>query len=319
MVQERVALRQQEARGHVILDQTAQRRAVTRGGVLVLGAHDVVGLAARQLALREVQVDLVTVEVGVEGVAVGVVHTNGLTLRLQDARAQRHDGRLVQRRLAVDQQDVALQQVAPDALHADVARGVLRHQHLRQRLALPAVLVLQVDEEALVVLQVARAGVGVAAVDHQLAQHLHVVRRHRLGVAQLARELQRHAHLVRVDVGVRRDDGPRGEVHALAHQVGAEQALLVLQQLADAARVLVVARLRAVHQAVVRLLHVHPVVQRVLERVAHRSVLRARLVGLASLVRTSRAALHLRLHLLARAVLQQVVVVLQDLRSHVHS
>lgn len=110
--------------------------------VLVVGADDVVCLGARQLVLREVQVDLVAVKVGVVRRAVGVVHADrllaledarlddgagcrtmvesvesgqGLRLRLTSKQTETsayevgHDGRLVQRRLTVGQQSILSQ------------------------------------------------------------------------------------------------------------------------------------------------------------------------------------------------------------------
>lgn len=75
--------------------------------VLLVGADERVGLGAAQLALGEVGVHLVSVEVGVVGLAVGVVEPQHL-LPGQDARRVGLDGRPVQRGLTVQQQHVAV-------------------------------------------------------------------------------------------------------------------------------------------------------------------------------------------------------------------
>jgi hypothetical protein len=77
-------------------------------------------------------------------------------------------------------------------------------------------------------------GMHVRPVDDQLAQLLDVPGRHRHAIRQLLGEHLGQADLVDVDVGIGRDDRARGEVHALAHHVHAEQALLPLDQLLEA-------------------------------------------------------------------------------------
>ena len=117
-LEEGVALRQEHAHDHVVLDEAAQRLAVGGDDVLLVGRGDLVRLGARELGLAHVHVHLVAIEVGVVRVAVGVVHADDL-LAHQHARLVRHDARLVQRRLAVDQQRVARLEVAPHLLARD--------------------------------------------------------------------------------------------------------------------------------------------------------------------------------------------------------
>ena len=67
----------------------------------------------RHYYLYKVAIHLVSVKVCVVGVAIGVVHAQGLLLHMgEDACLVAHDTGLVQRRLAVHQQRVASDQVA---------------------------------------------------------------------------------------------------------------------------------------------------------------------------------------------------------------
>lgn len=68
--------------------------------------------------LRQVAVDLISIEVGVVCVAVGVVHPDGLVARVAEhANAVGHDARLVKRRLTVHEHAVPVVKMPPD-LHA---------------------------------------------------------------------------------------------------------------------------------------------------------------------------------------------------------
>lgn len=59
-------------------------------------------------------VDLIPIKISVVGVAIGVVHADGLVPRVsQNANTVSHDARLVKGRLAIDQHAVAIAQVPP--------------------------------------------------------------------------------------------------------------------------------------------------------------------------------------------------------------
>ena len=68
--------------GAAHLDEAPDRLAIRGHDVLLIRMHDAVALGSPEVVLRQVQVDLVTVEIGVERRAVGVVHTDD-TLALQ--------------------------------------------------------------------------------------------------------------------------------------------------------------------------------------------------------------------------------------------
>ena len=68
------------------LDQAANRLAICGHNVLLVCMHDAVALCTSQVVLGHVQVDLIAIKVGIEGVAVGVVHADGaLALQAQDS------------------------------------------------------------------------------------------------------------------------------------------------------------------------------------------------------------------------------------------
>ena len=75
------------------------------------------------------------------------------------------------------------------------------------------------------------SGVLVWTVTNCLLKHGEILRRDGLGEGQLLGHHFRHAHLLDTEVGVRRDDGPAGEVHTLPHHVQSEDAVLLLQNL----------------------------------------------------------------------------------------
>ena len=62
--------------------------------------HKLIGLTSSLVALRQVDIHLVSIKVSIVRAAVSVVHANGLLL-WQDLGQMRHHGRLVQGWLAV--------------------------------------------------------------------------------------------------------------------------------------------------------------------------------------------------------------------------
>ena len=76
--------------------------------------------------LRNVDVHFVSVEIGIVGRGAGEVQSERGVV--EDADAVTHDGHLVQRRLAVEEDDVAVVDVALDD-HALLQRGRLDRMH----------------------------------------------------------------------------------------------------------------------------------------------------------------------------------------------
>ncbi len=106
--------RQTHAGYDVVLNEAAQRRPVLGHQVLLANVGDELGLAPGLVVLREVDVHLVAVEVGVVGLAVGVVEAERVPGRREDADLVRHDGGAVERGLTVDEDDVAARHVPVD-------------------------------------------------------------------------------------------------------------------------------------------------------------------------------------------------------------
>ena len=214
------------------------------------------------LALRDMQVHLITVKVGVirrrhtevepEG---GVVH---------QLHPVHHHAHLVQTRLPVEEHIVAVAQMAlhdPAGLQSDLAAPV----------------VLEINALARVTDHIASAGVFGRPIADQFRQVRSVKRRHPLGVCEVASNTARHADLVELQVRVARNHGTCREVHTLAHQVATQAALLALEACADrldrAAR-----RLQRLRQACNVVVHVrrHMVLQqvrKVVENVRRRTLL----------------------------------------------
>lgn len=77
--------------------------------------------------LRKMAVDLIPVKVSVVGVAIRVVHPDRLVTRVaEDSHAVRHDARLVECRLPVDQHAVPVVQMPPHLCVANAAVQIMR-------------------------------------------------------------------------------------------------------------------------------------------------------------------------------------------------
>mmetsp|Transcript_46736 Transcript_46736/g.146499 ORF Transcript_46736/g.146499 Transcript_46736/m.146499 type:complete len:617 (-) Transcript_46736:32-1882(-) len=111
LLQERVALGVLGRGQQTVLHDTHDGLVALWRDELPRVQHNVLDLRARLVRLRQVQVHLVAVEVRVVGVAVHVVQPDGLLLP-HDLRDVGHDAGLVQRRLPVHQQRVAVPELA---------------------------------------------------------------------------------------------------------------------------------------------------------------------------------------------------------------
>ena len=120
----------------------------------------------------------------------------------------RHDGHLVQRRLAVEEKHVAIVEVSLD----DVSELELRRDPA-------AVAVLEILRPARFETDKVGTRVLVHAVPHALADGLDVVAGNHLRVGHHLGDVQRHAHLVDAQVGVGGDDGATAEVDALSERL----------------------------------------------------------------------------------------------------
>jgi hypothetical protein len=130
----------------------------------------------------------------------------------------------VQGGLAVEEDEVARAQVALDAV-ADLEPAVGVGARVREVDA-PAV-------RAHDALGARLPGRGVRPRVRERLQARAVAGRDGLGKGEVERDRPGHAQLVDADVGVARDDGARGKVDALAHEVTAHAPALALEARAD--------------------------------------------------------------------------------------
>ncbi len=107
----------------MILDQATQGVSGRSRDVLVIRIGQLKRFHSRNLVLGEMHVHLVTVEVGVVSVAVGVMHADRL-LAWQHSDSVTHDGGLVECRLPVHENHVAVRQMPMDLLVAQAAEVV---------------------------------------------------------------------------------------------------------------------------------------------------------------------------------------------------
>ena len=180
---------------HHVLRRLRHRPAVGRLEDVVRGDHQEPRLELRLERQRHVHRHLVAVEVGVERGADQRMDPDGLAL--DQHRLERLDAQAVQRRRAVEQHRVVLDDLLQDLVHL----GALALHDLLGPLD--------------------RLG---DALLHQLVddERLEQLDRHRLGQAALVQPELRAHH----------DDRAAGVVHALAEQVLAEPALLALEHVA---------------------------------------------------------------------------------------
>ena len=201
-----------------VLDDTHDGLVGLRRDDVARDGANVDQLGAGLFRLRHVQVHLVAVKVGVVRRRDRQVEPEGRVRHELDA--VRHHRHLVQRRLPVEQDNVAVLEVALDDPPV-----------LEERVG--ALVVPQVDPVARVADDVPRAGVLVRSVPDQFLEVLDVVRRDALRVGQSPRDRERDADLVERQVGVTGDDSSGGKVDALAHQVAAQPPLFALESRPD--------------------------------------------------------------------------------------
>mmetsp|Transcript_149658 Transcript_149658/g.480491 ORF Transcript_149658/g.480491 Transcript_149658/m.480491 type:complete len:623 (+) Transcript_149658:3713-5581(+) len=230
-----VSLTQHGACDDVVLNETAQWLARSRDQVLLVRPGNGQSLHAANGVLGCVQIHLIAVEVRIVGVTIHIMQPDGLLLS-QHPRSVRHDAGLMQRRLTVHEQRVAGLQV-PEDRHRGLAALDVCDQLLGDGLATLEVQFVQVlDALAAVGLRnVHFSGAWVLRTSlHQLSEILGVVRGGDLRILEAFGDGLWDTDLGGLDVQVWRDDGARREVHALAHHLHAEDALLLLELLPDA-------------------------------------------------------------------------------------
>ena len=199
-----------------VLDEFSERLSVRSADVVEVVEAESVALRARDVGLEEVQVHLVSVEIGVVGFAVRVVHSEGLLFG-EDAHDVAEQRVLVQTRLSVEEDDVPGDQVPVDGLVLGVDEECFGESDpllVRE--------VFQLDFSA-VVDQVVRAG-PLRAADDELAELLNVVLVDGFREGELFGDEHRDSDLVRLQVWVGGDDGSRCVVDSLAHHFHSEES-----------------------------------------------------------------------------------------------
>jgi len=145
-------------------------------------------------------------------VKVCIVRPRGRDVQAEGAVRQNHDTvrhhrGLVKRGLTIEEHDVPVDKVA------------VNHITLTQihRIGIDVA----ETERPIIRLEIHRLGawVLVGTIADVSDQALAIVGRHDLRKGQIGRDLLRNTQLIEVDVGIRRDDRPGREVHALTHQI----------------------------------------------------------------------------------------------------
>ena len=197
---------------------------------IMLHAHQRKRLGPSFLRLRHMHVHFITVKVCV----VRTAHTfvKAECAPWSDLGAMTHDRQLVQTWLSVEQDNIAIADVA---LH-DVADTQVRSDVIAHARELEETL-----EPVAPIYMVISAGVGIGAVPDRLAHSLDVVGKYALWVREDLGDSLRHGNFVDRQVRIRRNDCAAGEVDALATKIATETTLLALEPLTKAANWLVTA------------------------------------------------------------------------------
>ena len=241
--------------GDVVVDGSDDGASVPGRQDVLLDLHDDACLGTRFLALEDVEVHLVSVEVRVVRRADAEVEPEGLACHDPDAVG--HHGHPVQRRLPVEEHYITVGELALDdvsdvevlglELHVgvhdldpasvvpddvvDTGEVVLVHVDLCVAVIeeLPRGLAVVVLVALLVVLEEPLECDG--SPHQERAQVLDVVLVDAYGDGELPGRCDRHSDLVDGEERIGRDDGTCAEVDTLSGQVGSETSLLSLEPL----------------------------------------------------------------------------------------
>ena len=202
----------------MILNQSSQWTTVRGHQVLLGGAGNGVCFSSCLLVLVKVQVHFVTVKVSVVGVAIGVVHAEGLFVG-EHAHPMGHHGWLVEGWLAVHEDNITVHDVTMNFGDGSARGGSLGEEAGGDGRPGSPAHVLQAVERAIPKLDVCCTGVLPWSPNHCLLQAVLVEGSDGLGVGELAGKDKGDTDLPGANVGVGGDDGAGSKVDTLAHHV----------------------------------------------------------------------------------------------------
>lgn len=198
-----------------VLDNTHQRGVLLWGDDVSRYHTELLQLRPSLLTLRNVQVHLVTVEIGVVGSSDGEVKTEGRVRH--DSHSVTHHGLFVQRGLTIEENYVTINDVTldfPTILQVDVA-GLL--------------CMTQIYAVARATDDISGTGPLCWTIGDASLQTLDVEVSDGFWEGQSPGDAAWDTDLVQGQVGITGDDSTGGEVHTLAHQVLPQSTLLTLQ------------------------------------------------------------------------------------------
>ena len=195
--------RQQSCRCDVVLNQTTQR--VTRSGPEELSVRigNEQSFSSCHRILRTVEIDFVSIEIGIERVTVRIMHANSF-LCVQNSNEHRHNTGLVESGLTVDQQRVSVADVTHH--HSTPAVTSLHVQRLGESFSLGRRAAHQRDNLAVRVLHSGCSGIHIRAVQNELAEVVNVVCKNWFRNRQLHCGESGESNLVGLEVDVGRDN-----------------------------------------------------------------------------------------------------------------
>ena len=220
MVRDRVVSScEEEHTGDVVVDTADDRTAETGRQDVFLDLEKDLCLSSCFFGLQDVHVHFVTVEVGVVRRTDGRVHPESLSR--EDLDIVRHDTHLVQRRLSVEENDIAVAQVPfDDPSVFDLLAEVF------------GIDVGDLDTAAVRTDHIVGARI-VLAVHDVVPEEFDVARRGCFRDRQDLGDRQRHADFIDTQVGFRRDDRTGGEIDTFTGERSSETAFFSFQTLGE--------------------------------------------------------------------------------------
>jgi hypothetical protein len=187
----------------MILDKTSERLSSRARKILVVSIGNLESLCSSNFVLGEMHIHFISIEIGVVGVAVGVVHANRFFTR-QDTNSVTHDRRLVECRLSVHQDDITVGKMSVNLLVAGTSSVAAcgSEELISQRHTVVNRLVAKVDNLAIFVFDRESTGPFVNTINNCLLHVSEVVACDGLRVCQLLRKDGRHTNFVSFDIGI---------------------------------------------------------------------------------------------------------------------
>jgi hypothetical protein len=188
---------------------------------MILDEEENLGLRATFFGLRDVNIHFIAIEVGVIGAADLEIEAEGTIGH--DAYEMGHNRHAMEGGLAIKEDNVAIAQVTFD--------GITLFEVFREGREISDIA--EVEAAAIRADNVIGAGETFRALHDQLLHLLNIPLGDAFGNGEDASDFLGDPHFVNREVGIRRNDGPGGEIDAFAGEMTAEPAFFAFEALSE--------------------------------------------------------------------------------------